>query len=405
MVIRPQIRFNQLGIDQGLLFIATALLPVYTFNSGGIQPAHAFFAFFILLTSIRYGITTKPWAFLVLCLFVYAFFRESAYILVGGSLDYLINAVYLGYNFFLVSAVYKYVLHNGMATIISGLIFAVIIVLVTISTQGITLTVGAEGAVRSVGTFNNPNQLGYFSVCLLSLTYLSYLTSSISYRVAITGFCISIALSIISLSKAAIVANFVLLFIVLVPRNVSFSHSIIFGSALILCGYILFQVFLSGAMDDLLVLDRFMKMGQESDSSLSSRGYFAVLGESDAEIIFGLGSEKIMEIVGHEVHSTFGSIFNIYGVLGLLLILAAFSIWSVFIWRAFGLRALVCLIGPAMLYGITHNGIRFSIFWILFASSAAMAVRTVCQPKRDIAKTSLLARYPDSKKSVGDPCA
>ncbi len=238
-----QMRFNAGIADTGLLFAATALLPIYAFGSGGVQPAHALFAIFALTVSAKYGIANKPWIFLVLCLFTYAFFREGAYILGGGNPKYLINVAYLGFNFLLVSSVYQYVLRNGLATISSGLILSVLIVVATILTQGINLTAGGEGAVRSVGTFNNPNQLGYFSVCLLSLTYLCYLTSSINYRTALIGFCISIALSIISLSKAAIIANFLLLIVVLIPRNVSFSHIVLWGGVVISCGYILLQAF------------------------------------------------------------------------------------------------------------------------------------------------------------------
>lgn len=376
MRIGQGIKYTPLSVDTSLLFVATSLLPVYTFGSGGIQPAHLFFAFFAVLVSARSGVTTKSWALLVLCLFIYAFVREGVYILFGGSLEYLINAIYLGYNFVLVSAVYQYVLRNGLSTITAGLRVAVLIVVLTIAVKGINLTGVGEGATRSVGTFNNPNQLGYFSVCLLSLTYLFHITSSIKYRTAMAGFFVAVGLSIISLSKAAIIANGLLLFIILLPRNVNLLRLTIWAAVVSIFVFILLQAFLSGALDSLLFIDRLMNMGRETDTSLSSRGYFAVLGASEAEIIFGLGSEKLDSIVGHEVHSTFGSIFNNYGLAGLVLGILAFATWSILIGRSFGFTALVCLIGPAMLYGLTHNGIRFSIFWILFASSAAMAMRT-----------------------------
>src|SRR5690606_1287440 len=78
-----------------------------------------------------------------------------------------------------------------------------------------------SGYGRAVGTFNNPNQLGYFSVCILSLAYLLYRDEYLSYFAAFVVFVIAIFLSITSLSKAAMIANFIVAFMVLKPARIN----------------------------------------------------------------------------------------------------------------------------------------------------------------------------------------
>ena len=90
-------------------------------------------------------------------------------------------------------------------------------------------------------------------------------------------------------------------------------------------------------------------------------------------MLFGLGSQNAREIIGHEVHSTLGSVLNNYGLIGLTLFGTVIFSWAKRIWNAHGFIGLICMVGPPMLYGITHNGTRFTFFWLLFAASLAMA--------------------------------
>jgi hypothetical protein len=231
---------------------------------------------------------------------------------------------------------------------------------------------------RSTGTFNNPNQLGYFSVCLLSLTYLLYRHGELSYRLATLIFIASLFLAIASLSKAAMVANFAVIFLALKPSGSRVAVALWAG--LVPIGLSLAWWLLStGAMDDYLFKQRLASMAYEADSSLQSRGYLAFLQGDASQLLLGLGTTEVIKIVGHEVHSTLGSILNSYGLLGLMIFGGAMLIWARDLWRAYGLVGLVCIAGPAMLYGITHNGVRFTIFWLLFASSLAMARREGAQ--------------------------
>src|SRR5690606_15914645 len=123
--------------------------------------------------------------------------------------------VFFLYNFFLVSAIYSYCCRYGLSALSLGLIIAAFIAIFSVSLGGVSLQDSSAG--RAAGSFNNPNQLGYFSVCLLSLTYLIYRCNYFRYPTAVGLFCVSAFLSVVSLSKAAMVANFIVIFLALKP--------------------------------------------------------------------------------------------------------------------------------------------------------------------------------------------
>ena len=47
--------------------------------------------------------------------------------------------------------------------------------------------------------------------------------------------------------------------------------------------------------------------------------------------------------------------------------------WILDIKNSYGFRAVICVCGPSLLYGLTHNGLRFSMFWIMFAVTIALS--------------------------------
>jgi hypothetical protein len=120
---------------------------------------------------------------------------------------------------------------------------------------------------------------------------------------------------------------------------------------------------------------RLSAIGSDDDDSLLERGYFAFLRSGDFDWIAGLGAESVSKIVGHEVHSTIFSVFNNYGLIGFILIVAILLLWFYRIKNSFGIFCALGTVMPAMIYGITHNGSRFTLFWVLFASSLALCSR------------------------------
>ena len=356
-----------------LLFLGTSLLPVYVFSSGGMQPAHFVLFSFSLITLLSRGFPINPWSVALIAMFVYAFTVESIYGIFGSNPRYVLSGVFFFFNLVIVTAVYLHIRETGLKTLQLGILVAAAIALGTVSYSGVNLK-DLDGQGRPSGAFNNPNQLGYFSVCLLSTTYLLYRGKKLNYWMAAAVFSVAIFLAVASLSKAAMISNFAV--IVLAMKPVSSRKALLGWSLVGLLGLVyLFKQYQSGAFEDLLFAQRLMNITNESDSSLESRGYFAFIEGNALQLILGMGANNINDIVGHEVHSTFDSVLNNYGLLGLMIFSTAMLIWVARLWQAFGLVGIICVTSPPMLYGITHNGTRFTFFWLLFAASMALAER------------------------------
>jgi hypothetical protein len=94
-----------------------------------------------------------------------------------------------------------------------------------------------------------------------------------------------------------------------------------------------------------------------------------------------MGLNKAYELQGHEIHSTFAIVLTHYGFIGLLIFNLLMLCWVLDIKKSFGLNGVICICAPSLLYGLTHNGIRFSFFWIVFAISIAFSRKLIKQKK------------------------
>lgn len=328
-------------------------------------------ALFSCVVIFHQGIQATPYTILLFIACLHIFVVESTYAVLGGEPFFLIYTVFFFYNFIIQAAVYQHIDSYGLSALVPGVLLAAIIAITIVLIGGVNMHQISESG-RSTGSFNNPNQLGYFSVCLLSLIYLFYRQQKISYLIALAGFGISIFLSITSLSKAAMLANFTVVLLAIKP---SFSKGslILWIAGISISLGIIGYLFSQGSFNEFMFIQRLENMAHENDSSIKERGYFAILEGNTLQIIFGLGQQEVFLIVGHEVHSTLGSTLNNYGIIGFFLFLSIFIIWARRLWISYGTVGLICIAAPPVLYGVTHNGIRFTIFWLLFAASLASA--------------------------------
>lgn len=350
-----------------LLFLGVALLPIYIFSSGSAQPTHIALALFAGSVWLTTNIRLDRWSFLLLLLAVYGTLVELIYVAAGAKPETLINAVFLIYNFIIPCAIYAYCARYGDRAVAHGLVIATAVAIATVMLNGVELQTSGD-MVRSTGAFNNPNQLGYFSVCLLSLTYLLRLRGAYRNPLTIALYAAAVFLAIASLSKAAMVATFGVIFIASKPR---FSRNFVFAWVLAAVGaaIMLLVAYEAGYLDKYLFMQRLEGLATENDSNLASRGYFAFLQGNAVQTFLGLGTGNVIRLIGHEVHSTFFSILSNYGLVGLGLLIALMVVWFKSLWRTYGFIGLACIAGPSMLYGLTHNGSRFTIFWLLFSLS------------------------------------
>lgn len=360
-----------------LLFSGIALLPVYVFASGGIQPSHIVLFTFSALGLSLYGYRPEPWSLLLLLLTIYVFLVEAFYTVKSHSLGNLWVPAFFLFNFITSQVIFVHIRNNGLKSTTLGVIFAATVGTISAVSSGVDLS-SLNGEGRETGSFNNPNQLGFFSVCLLSFAYLLYASGSLRYWQAASLLGCAIFLSILSLSKAAMVANFLVTFIALKPE---FSKRVLFFwvAGIVLTSFALAWMFQAGYLGDQLFVKRLQSITTESDSSLASRGYFAFLESNFFELLFGLGAANVKLMTGHEVHSTLASVFNNYGFLGFAIFIMILMMWAMQVYRGLGVTGFIAILGPSMLYGITHNGTRFAFFWVLFAASMAVTNRTILE--------------------------
>jgi len=274
-------------------------------------------------------------------------------------------AVYLGK--FQLWAPSVYFLFNGLAFIlyrhffltdIDNIKFALRSIILALCIQLVFVLIFTDSNGRSTGTFNNPNQLAYFSVIFTSmgLFLCSYL--NLRFLIFLAVLLLGWVLVLHSLSKAGIGAFLIFSMLVLIRLGPLKILSLI----TLFLGVILFvEVPLTES-----AFDRMASIGEDKDDSLAGRGYDRIFTEIQY-VFFGAGEgdyQRHNSLWAGEIHSTFGTLLFCYGLVGLLLL-------SMFIYKTvyvrIGLINFLAYLIPVFAYSVTHNGLRFTPFWILLA--------------------------------------
>jgi hypothetical protein len=232
-----------------------------------------------------------------------------------------------------------------------------------IQAASVAFTYDAVKSSRQIASFNNPNQLGYWSLLSLCI-FLSIVgrTKMKWYLQAPTALCL-IYTATASLSKGAMisVALLCLLHFIKKPKLLVIGLLALAPAYLVVENSMLFD----------RVSHRLHSIGEQRDDNLSSRGYFRIV-ENPQYVLLGAGEGALYRFVGPrerlmiadypEIHSTFGTILFSYGLVGAATFGAA--IWCLYRLSSGGLFLHLL---PAFLYGLTHQGLRFSFLWLLLA--------------------------------------
>jgi hypothetical protein len=223
-----------------------------------------------------------------------------------------------------------------------------------------------DAARRSTGSFNNPNQLGYWALLMMACLAVTKEGERLGFIDVVALGAGSYAI-MLSLSKAASLAAPVLLLAIWLTcgsrRLVGLALSAVLLMVLVL------QIALGGLLDRIASLDtvvalsdRLLSIGTQDDDSLITRGYIRLI-EFPEYLAFGAGEGAFDRLAldgrAKEFHSTIGNLVMSYGVIGL----AAFVGLLFVVFHRSPLRNLLYLL-PILLYGVTHMGLRFSMFWV-----------------------------------------
>jgi hypothetical protein len=230
---------------------------------------------------------------------------------------------------------------------------------------------------RATGTFNNPNQLGYWALLVMACLGVVKERSPLGI-VDILALGVGSYIVMLSLSKAASISGMLLVLLIILfckcqrPAGLLLAAAVIFG--------VLFQVVSGGLVERFMSLEpvanldhRLSTIGKSEDDNLMHRGYVRLF-QNPQYLAFGAGEggfERLTqdaEKQGKEFHSTLGTILMSYGLVGLV----SFGL-LLFVIFARAPLASIAYLGPVMLFSITHVGIRFSIFWVFLGIVYAQA--------------------------------
>lgn len=336
----PQIADFTIIIALTLALIKTKFRFIFDFQERKIITVSLLFLYWIVLNnsfwSLRLGIFAQ-------------FFINNGY--------YLFNIFIFIMSILLIRTFGKYL----YVLMLNSIIFSLLIQFVMFITSG-----GYSGG-RYSGTFNNPNQLGYYAILVTALILITITKSEKVSLKPFIGILISFILVIVSLSNAAIISWFIMLFcyVFFEKSNKKFRKKLFIISLItLIIGYFIyinFGIIQNNALYEALV-GRLSTTQNKIEAVGDVRGYNRILGYPEYWLL-GAGEGAYFRFGGNlELHSTLGNIQISYGIIGIIIFLRLLYVCL----KSIKFRYWYIILA-VMVYGMTHNGIRDSIFWILLA--------------------------------------
>ena len=343
------------------------LSPLYLIPSGYPQIADIFLvigmapALILAFLKLKGGI--RP-VYLIGCIFVaLTFVINSVNFLFFGDIKLALSSLYYLYNFLVFIFVSLMISNGGYKA--EKLIYMAIAL--TILVQIPLCHILPNINYREIGTFNNPNQLAYWS--LLMAVSIVFLKRDKKFNAYDYAFLLGLVyLELLALSKAGLITFSIFLFMVFLMPKIQAEVRIF---VLFICTMIVtFGVFQFKAMQGLFfsleeignAINRVASIGQEADDNLEARGYYRIINYPEY-LIFGAGEgafDRFQEAKTRELHSGLATILFSYGIFGLITFLT-------FVYAT--LRRLkwyyMILFIPVLMFGISSQTIRFTHFWFL----------------------------------------
>lgn len=371
-------RYKNRWVNCGLIIIIyCAIKPLYFFDSGHMQVCDYFLviASAILLSKKNFRIVfpqERKKILLVLLYFVgYQMLINMIWFVFGVSdIRFIYSTMYFFFNYWAFYTVILVESDIGTERTIKSLVIGSFISVV-IAILGACLDNGVN--MRKMGWFNNPNQLGYFAILIVTVAVIFKEHLKKIELLFMIG--ASVYLITISASKAAFLALIMMVIICVIFGNNTWdvkhmAYTMLLFISLFIAGYLFFysdNIHIVSNQTLMFMRERILHLNLEADSNLGEgRGYNRIF-EIGMHFFWGMGEgayNRFHSMTGNEVHSTFINIFISYGLIGFFIISNFF--WMIVKKEGKTIRNLCCLSG-LVLYSFTHNGIRNTLLWILLA--------------------------------------
>ncbi|MCE8035047.1 hypothetical protein EKK97_00960 [Billgrantia tianxiuensis] len=349
-----------------LLFFGLSLASLYVFPSGLPQPADFLLLGFAGLMSLlalgdkRLAASSFAlcWALMVLWVLLVCL----GWALVMESTAFFIYPAFYLFNFLVGMALLRFLSLSGemgRSLVRNGLSIALLV-----AASQVLLQLGA-GANRTTGSFNNPNQLAYFSLCgIVVLMLLDDFRPPL--RPLMLAGLVAAVISILAASSLGAMGGAVLVGLGWVVANLDRLHR--FARLLLVVPLILVVVVVVNLSSDGQVQSnlqsRMDRAPDKVENAYEERKYdrlanfpeYAILGAAEGE------RRRFAPYHNSEIHSSYGNMLFAYGIPGFGLFLAVIFLAlrnaPVYVWMG--------VAGP-LVYSLTHNGLRSTLFWMMLA--------------------------------------
>ncbi|HSS01797.1 MAG TPA: hypothetical protein VLM79_32290 [Kofleriaceae bacterium] len=348
------------------------LVPVYIFSSGLPQPGDAVILILVPIVlqhwngrvsrDVRPVLRALLWFTLWVCAVNYTWMLVTGSFTLFGTDSYMLYPVYYIYNALIfLAAIVMYRRYGDLFLRVT--VFAVT---TTVFVQVLSSLVFRSNALRGSVFFNNPNQLGYFS--LLAATLIALTHRRLQLRMVVSALALVCCgyLALVSASRAA-AGGIACLIVVLVFSNPRVIVVASIAAAVVVGGV--------GPIADAIDASqaRILNLSARGDRSfLEERGYDRIW-RNQQYLVLGAGEGGLSRfndtafVKNMEIHSSAGTILFSYGIVGSIL-------FAVFTWRIIR-RArlrLIFMLLPPLLYTFAHQGLRFTLLWVVLAIFLAL---------------------------------
>jgi len=357
---------------QILMVLTIGTFPIYIFDSGSLQISHMFILLLLVVLIFKKNIKIihgeRKFVILLFLFTIFTLLVDTIYTFYDGNYSNLKLSSISIFNLFIYIVISSYLKKFDKKIIYYGLITSIILIVNYFLFFFDTSFYSPE---RAKGLFNNPNQLGYFAICSYSLLFFFYKALNLNLLFFLIFALVCFFFSLLSLSKASILSYFIILLLNLIILF-KFKIKKIF---LLLFLLIISIIFINISQKlELNFYIRILNMGNENDG-LYGRGYYLLSKISLYDIFKGIGKENLLILNDQkEIHSTLLNILFRYGLFGLSLFLIILYLWAIRVFKFFGIVGIVNIILPVMIYGLSHNGFRFSLLWILISTTYCFSI-------------------------------
>ena len=347
-----------------LLFLSLSLSSLYLFPSGGPQLTDigltGFVGMMLVMSLGDKHLKVSPFAICWAMMVLWVLLVCLSWTLVLGATSFFRPALFFLFNFLVGMALLRFLSVYGERA--TGIIRnGVAIALVIAGSQALLQL--AMGVNRTTGSFNNPNQLAYFSLCGVVVLLMLDDFHPRMRLLGLAGLAAGV-LGILAASSLAAMGGGVLVLIGWAMANArQIKH---FARLLVLFPLLVLGVLLANISSDGQVLRnleaRMDRAPSKVDSVYEERKFdrltnfpeYAILGAGETE------RQRFAPYDGNEIHSSFVNMLFAYGLPGLglflLTIVIALRRAPLYVWAG--------VAGP-LIYSTTHNGLRATLFWLV----------------------------------------